>query len=243
MDYYSNIIEYYDELYPQHESQISFILDQAKGMPCPVKVLRVGCATATLEHALARHGLDVTGIDVTREMIEIAQRRKKEPASNIRFLQLSSIEMGRFLKADFYDFICCLDDKITFIRDKILMRKFFYDCKQLLRTNGSLVINTLNYDYFFGKSVIDLPPKKSIRATLFRQLRQDENGTVTAYFDLETGNGKKEHVLNGAEIFPLSQNEIVLFAKEAGFTDLRFFSDFSCSPLTPDSCDLVCIIQ
>ena len=149
MEIIQNIIEYYDELYPVTEAQKKFYREQLRNYPDPAKLLRVGCGTGLFEHLLAREGKDVTGIESFQEMLRSANLRRRNQLMSIRFFQMSYLDMARFLGKGFYNLISILDDRIIFIHDKTLLRKFFFDCKQLLAQDGCLIISLYNS----GKSV------------------------------------------------------------------------------------------
>ena len=146
-----NLAEYYDELYPISQEQQAFYEELLKTYPYPAKLLRIGCGTGYFEHKLARQGYDVTGLEVCSEMLESATRRRRLPVTAIRFFNMSTIEMGRFLGKKFYNIISCLNDRLIFIHDAVLMRKFFYDCKSLLSQNGTLILQLPNFEYFSGE--------------------------------------------------------------------------------------------
>ena len=90
MDFYTVLQEYYDELFPLQTKCIDFLVGiRNKGIikyDGICKVLDTCCFTATIDHALVRQNFDVTGIDDKKEMIVIADRRKKIPFSNSRIV-------------------------------------------------------------------------------------------------------------------------------------------------------------
>ncbi|MDR1747467.1 MAG: class I SAM-dependent methyltransferase [Spirochaetaceae bacterium] len=241
MEYFSNIIEYYDELLPIQEDQGAFFTKRAMMYEQPCKLLRIGCGTATFEHTLAKLGYDVTGIDTSRELLETAFRRKKEPSS-IRFFQMSTLEITHFLKQGFYNVISCLNDNMIFIRDKTLMRKFFHDCKKLLVPGGTLILQLLNYQRYLVEPAVKLPSRKSIRVTLSRRMWRDDDGMYFIQYDLENGTGRIIPVIQDVEIYPIRKDEIAAFAAEAGFGKTEFFADFTGKPFSPDGSNLVCAL-
>ena len=103
-DFYTAILEYYDELFPIDELTVPFILELQKkqktfsdSTTAPMcRYLGIGCSTGNLENRLAGQGFDITGIDRNSAMIETAKRRMKRGFSTIRFFEMSAIDIRRF---------------------------------------------------------------------------------------------------------------------------------------------------
>src|SRR5574344_1004211 len=137
MEFFSELMEYYDELFPLQEKAVDFceklrekILINQKDRIC--KVLDVGCCTAAIDHALVKNNFDVTGIDNNSGMIEVADRRKKIPYTNSRFYEMSMQEMSKFLKKGTFDLILSLSNICFHLANKKLLETFFYDVRQML---------------------------------------------------------------------------------------------------------------
>lgn len=243
MNTVQNVIEYYDELYPVTESQKSFFNSQIDSYTKPVKLLRVGCGTGYLEHLLAREGHDVTGLETSKEMLESANLKRRNQLMSIRFFQMTTLEMTRFLGKGFYNIISCLNDRIIYIHDATLIRKFFFDCKQLLTENGELILHLANYNLYNKDSLVKMPDRESIRAKLFTEIFTKDNGEKLITQEVETGNGKVLPVKEGELVYTITPEEIKSDAEEAGFKEINFYSDFELNPFTPESPELVAIIK
>jgi 2-polyprenyl-3-methyl-5-hydroxy-6-metoxy-1,4-benzoquinol methylase len=243
MELIQNIVEYYDELYPVTDAQKSFYDELMDCYDEPVKILRIGCGTGMLENYLAEKGADVTGLETFREVLDSANRRKRNQLMSIRYFQMSSLEMIRFLGRRFYNVVSCLDDRIEFIHDRILMRKFFFDCRELLTNKGKLVIQLYNYDYFTTEPVAELPESSSIRARLLTKIITKEDGNKYMQQDVETGNGKILPVLKDIPIYPLRKAEIIDFSNEAGFSRCEFYSSFDGNEFTIKSPVMIAVIS
>ena len=161
-----NVAEYYDELYPVTAEQKDFYARIGKNYPPPARFLQIGCGTGSLEHVLVKDGADVTGLEVSKELIEIAALRRRTQLMPIRFFQLSTLDMTRFLGKNFYNVISCLNSRIAFIKDKTLLKKFFFDCKALLSEGGSLVLHLYNFSTVLKGGTTALPCRSSIRVKL-----------------------------------------------------------------------------
>ncbi len=237
-EYYSAILEYYDELFPLTSESLNFFLrrhtelqEASAQKPAPfTRLLGIGCATGTLENKLNSFGLDITGIDKNPDMVATARRRIKRSSSTIRFFEMSTLDMRRFLKADSFNIISCLENMLPYLSDETLQRKFFHDCHSLLRNSGILVIQVLNYDQLIKSRTTVLPSRSSVRVNLTRVYQYRDDGLIDLDTTLELGNGSKIRSNRNVQILPPTRGRIEQCAAEAGFTDITFFSDFAESP-------------
>ena len=243
METIQNIVEYYEELFPATTEQRDFFDDLIKNYPAPAKLLRVGCGTGQYEHQLAKTGVDVTGLETSREFLDSANRRRRTQLMSVRFFQMSALEMTRFLGKGFYNIISCLESRILFVHDYTLMRKFFHDCRTLLSDGGSLVLSLVNFDSIEPAPTIRLKERSSIRAKLFTDILTSDAGDVFMNMTVENSTGKLLPVLERERIYPLVSDEIRDFAREAGFKSMEFFADFKKSPFNEDSPLLVCVLR
>ncbi len=242
MELLQNLSEYYEELYPVTPSQKSFYQSFVDEFKRPVKFLRINCGTGTFEHKLSQDGNDVTAIEECRDLLECANRKRRTQLMFLRYFSMTTLEMGRFLGKGFYDVISILENRIVFIHDSTLLKKFFYDCKQMIADGGRLILKLYNYEKFAGDKVT-LPAKESIRTKLVSKIETSASGKKCLNQEIQTGNGKKLKVTQDAEIYPLTKNEIQEFASQAGFTSFEFYGDFDKSPFTADSDEIVAVIR
>ena len=242
MEVIKNVAEYYDELYPVSDEQKSFYSELSSKYPCPVKFLRVGCGTGNFEHQLAKEGADVTGIEDYQELIHSANLRRRTQLMSIHYFQMSVLDMAHFLGKGFYNVLSCLENRIVFMHDQTLIRKFFFDCRKMLDEDGTLVISLYNYNIFNEKNP-DLPVRESIRTKLFTKISCKNDGTWILNQDVETGNGKLMPVFTDEKIYPLKKEEIESFAKEAGYTKIDFYSDFDKTPFTGSEEKVIAVIK
>lgn len=245
MEINQHIAEYYDELYPVTEEQKVFYEKVLKLYERPVKFLRIGCGTGTFEHTLARDGSDVTGIETSQELLDSATRKRRTQLMAVRYFQMSYLEMSRFLGKGFYDVISVLHDRILFIHDKTLLKKFFYDCRQLLAKNGKLILtfpNFTQYSDFNLSEKIELPSKKSIRAQLQTFVTSRDEKFLMEQ-SLLNGTGEKIEVTKDAPIYLLQVDEVEEFAKEAGFIKIELYQDFTLTEFNDKSPQILAVIS
>jgi len=243
MEFLNNLIEYYDELYPVSKSQKKFFEDLLKQYEMPTRILGIGCASGFFEHSLALKGYDVTGIESSRAMLESANRRRRLPNTAIRFFQMDTIEMSRFLGKKFYNVISCLNSQIIFIHDETLLRKFFFDCKALLTDNGTLVIQLGNFSSFEQNHTFEIPTHKSIRVSLISKITETTDGKFLLNQELDRGDNHFIQVLKDVLVLPITPDMIENFAKEAGFKSINFYEGWTQNPFTGNTNNLVCVLQ
>ncbi len=243
MELLENIAEYYDELYPSSDELKKFYEEETKEYVSPIKYLSIGCGVGTFEHYLAKGNADVTGLETVSSLLESANRKRRTQLMALRFFQMSSLEMCRFLGKNFYNIISIPNDRIIFTHDNTLMAKLFYDCKQLLAQGGKLIIRLPNFEKFNMEPVAKLPVRESIRVKLFSRIKTASDGKKTMQQELETGNGKHLSVTEDAPIMPLTKNQIEQYAKEVGFTKFRFYGDLNHGEFTQKSDELIVVIS
>ena len=242
MESIKNLVEYYDELYPVTLAQQTFYETLIQKYPHPAKLLSIGCGTGVLCHRLARNSVDVTGLETLRELLESANLKYRNQLMSVRYFQMSTLEMTHFLGKKFYNIISCLNSRVIFIRDKTLMRKFFFDCKELLADGGIVVLQLYNFDKFKASPKSILPELASARVRYKRTISKMSDGSFNFDSALEK-NGKSMPVFEDAKIYPLKKVEIEDFSKEAGFKNVQFFSGYDGLAAYDDSDYLLTVIS
>lgn len=237
-----NLVEYYDELYPVSEAQKKFYNTISLDYQKPVRYLRTSCGAGLFEHLLARDGADVTGIEYFPELLRSANLRRRNQLMAIRFFQMSELDMGRFLGKGFYNILSNLSNRIIYIHDKTLLRKFFFDSRQLLSEDGKMVLEFYNYDKFNSPGIF-LPQRESLRTKLTTRLDVSGDGQWVVNQTIETGSGRILPVMENEAVFLPKPAEIELFAREAGFSSVQLYSDFEMSPFTGNEDTVIALIS
>lgn len=100
-------------------------------------VLDLGCGTGNLALRLARRGLQVTGVDLSPEMLDLA-RKKTPPRAPLRWVQTSAVELIDHFEAESFDTVASvlLFSELSEAEQCEALRQ----CHQLLRAGGQLIL-------------------------------------------------------------------------------------------------------
>ncbi len=127
------------------EKEVEFILEHLRP-PAGGHILDVGCGTGRHSVALAQTGLRVTGVDLSRGVLELAQKRAAEASVSVEWLHADA---ATFQRVNAFDAAICLcegamcllatnDDPLE--RDLTILRNVHAS----LRVQGRLLLNVLN---------------------------------------------------------------------------------------------------
>ncbi len=127
-----------------------------------IKCLDIGCGGGLLSERIARLGGSVTGIDVTKNSIEIAKIHALNSGLNINYI---NTDVSSFIKNNSskkFDLVIA-SEVIEHLDNRIL---FFEKVSKLLKNRGILVLTTINktalsllFAKFMAENILKLLPK------------------------------------------------------------------------------------
>ncbi|BES93529.1 Nodulation protein S (NodS) [Nesidiocoris tenuis] len=143
------------------------VIDEEKGKTAKylegLKILDVGCGGGFFSVPLSRLGADVTGIDPTHELVQVARAyvEKNLPEAKIKF-ENSTIEEHAASNGDKYDVLVC-SEVIEHVSAK---ESFVKSCVSTVKPGGSLFYTTISQTFLawflaiiVAENIIRLPPK------------------------------------------------------------------------------------
>ena len=159
MNTFKKYANYYDYLYQDknYHEETDYIDGLIRKYHLDTKsIIDFGCGTGTYDMLLGEKGYDVIGIDVSREMLKIADHRlKRSKLSNILY-EYGDIRIFRSEKK--YDTVLSLFHVLSYqTTDKDLMSAF-KTIKFHLKKNGLFI-----FDFWFGPAVLTCKPEVKVK--------------------------------------------------------------------------------
>jgi hypothetical protein len=98
--------------------------------------------------------------------------------------------------------------------------------------------------YDFSETKIDLPPKKSERATLYSSVIKNSDSVQYKLFQhVVNASGKLIDEVKDELVCPISMETIRSYAKEVGYSSVEFFNDYNRTPYSTDSDKIICVLK
>lgn len=146
---YDVLAEFYDRFnseidYPGWAKDISDFL-KASNIPEKASILDIACGTGKMTLELAKKGYSVTGVDLSEEMLSVAQNAMAELSL---YPTLVCQDMTCLDLAQTYDAAVCCLDSVNYIRGKDALDGFFARAAEHIRVGGYLFFD-VNTEYKF----------------------------------------------------------------------------------------------
>lgn len=103
------------------------------------KVIDIGCGGGILSESMARHGADVTGIDLNQSLIEVAKLHLLESGVQVEYLHTAAETLANERPGE-YDVVTCLE-LLEHVPDPLAIIKA---CAKLAKPGAHLFFSTLN---------------------------------------------------------------------------------------------------
>jgi len=108
-------------------------------VPHPVEtILDLACGTGDLAVLLAQEGYQVTGVDLSEEMLR--QARRKTGAGGVKFAQA---DIRRLALGEGFDLVCCFFDSLNHLTSKSDLLSAFKTARGHLRPHGRFIFDMI----------------------------------------------------------------------------------------------------
>ncbi len=236
MAFYSSISIAYDQLFPLNPAQAEFVNSCFANSVAGKKIVDAGCGIGSLAILLARRSANVYGFDSDSNMIDIA-KEKQPQALNLKFNVGDLVDELSGLERNRYHGVLCFGNTLVHLATIDRIEQFVKQSSRLLKRDGKLLIQIVNYDRVLKKKVDSLPTINTDNYEFIRKYNHRSDGLI----DFETVLSAKftcEQTVNSVLLLPLKREELE-DALTPYFTKVNFYGDFKKSPLSEDSFHIV----
>lgn len=142
---YEGWVQYLHRLFEKHDIQ-------------PRRILDIGCGTGNVTVPLAKMGYEVTGLDLSEEMLALADQKARRDGISIKWIQqdMRSIDSGPVA----FDLVISMTDSLNYINSPEDLEQVFHRVKTSLGGKQGWFIFDLNSLYkikeVFGDNAFNL---------------------------------------------------------------------------------------
>ncbi len=147
---YSQLVKYYDRIYwwKDYNEEVDFLEKLLKKYEVRGRrVLEVACGTGNHSKILAARGYEVTGVDISDDMLRIARRKVK---GHVKFIRGDMRDLDAVVEGE-YDSAICLFSAISYNLTLSDLKQTIRGLYDHLRERGVVIFDT----HFTKKSFVD----------------------------------------------------------------------------------------
>lgn len=191
------------------------------------KVLDLACGKGRHAHYLAEKGLDVVGLDLSKESIQYAADTYKLP--NLEFYVH---DMRLPFRMNYFNYIFNFFTSLGYFNDLRDNEKVFESMHAGLKEDGYILIDFMNTE----KVINNLVPRenKQIDGYTFYLRREIDSSKIIKHIQIEKGGNLWVYK---EEVQALMQHHFHTFLNNTGFTLIKEFGDYRLNNYNPKTSD------
>jgi glycine/sarcosine N-methyltransferase len=202
--------------------------------------LDAGCGTGFHALLLSQLGVQVTGIDLSREMLQRAEQHARKLGLAVEFLQAS---FQTPLEKTF-DAIMCLGNALAHVRTRENLRATLINFARMLAPGKILFLQNLNYDRILAQRERIQSIKASGGTTYVRFYDYGEETIVFNLLTIVATKGSLEQKLQSVPLRPWREAELVTLLQQTGYEEIKSYGGISLEEFHPrTSKDLVLLAR
>ena len=228
---FSALAQYYDKLnYNSDYRKVADYIERVFALydKKPELVLDLACGTGSLTIELARRGYDMTGLDISPEMLTIASVKKKRGKDILWINQ----DMCGFELYGTVDAVVCCFDSINYILDESKIAECFRLVYNYLNPGGLFLFDVnsrYKFEHIYGRNDIIL--EKGGILCAWRNNYSKRSGicefSISLFIKQENSEYKRLDEVQHERYY--SEDMLAGNLELAGFHDLKIFYDFEIS--------------
>ena len=235
MEAYNGFAQVYDQLmddfdYPHWAEYYLALLGEAGVQP--TELCDCACGTGSMSLEFARRGMRVTGVDISREMLELAAQKARQNGVRAQFV---CQDMCRLALPHRADAIVCACDGVNYLTSEKRVRAFFEAAHAALRPGGALAfdisspykLRSVMGDGFFGEGREDV-------AYLWQNRMEGDVLVMDLTFFIREADGRYRRVAETHRQRAHEPETLARMLEESGFAGVRILGDRSFAAPGPE---------
>ena len=237
MNFYQQIAPYYHHIFKINANQVDFV--KSKITDCNSSIIDIGCGIGTLSFELINYYKNVFGIDMDAEMIQSALNKSKKIPKPINFKQISMLNLTDIVPNNSVDGIICFGNTLVHLDSLEEIAHFLKQSKKVLKLNGKLLAQIVNYDRILSKNITQLPFIDNNEIQFERNYKYLKEENRIEFNTCLIVKSTQQKIENSIKLLPVLKQELALLFNNAGFNNLNFYGNFSQDPHSIDSPALI----
>lgn len=239
-DDYDRFVNWEGRLAVELPFLIAELSNQSNDTAHKISVLDAACGTGQHLIALAKHGFDCSGADISEKMVAIAQNNAQAANLKISFKQAGFGQLSRNFDQQAFDNLMCLGNSLPHVLAEDDMINTLTDFRSMLRPGGKLIIQNRNFNSVLQSRSRWMEPQTYHESgktwIFFRFYDFDPDGLITFNIIILSDQGEHEfqQKLISTRLWPLKQVELEILLQSAGFSEIISFGDLQGSVFDPE---------
>lgn len=221
---YDDWLSFVDQDHQKNHSQVE-----------QLKILELACGTGKIAIELAKAGHDVTGFDLSNEMLSLAYERMEK--ENVRFLLLEG-DMREMGNIGSFDTITCFSDSLCYLTEEEDVQQVFEGVYANLKEEGTFLFDVHSLyqvnEVFPGYQYIYQDEEDVFLWESFEGEKENSVEHLLTFFVAQKGGlFNRIHEYHEERTYSLAVYTELL--NKAGFEDIEIKADFNRQPLQSDT--------
>ncbi|MCK5059380.1 MAG: class I SAM-dependent methyltransferase, partial [Candidatus Aminicenantes bacterium] len=173
MSIYEKISEYYERIFPLKKGKVTFLESLLKKEN--QKILDLGCATGELALALSSKGHRVIGIDLDKNMVNMARSKAKSEGTKNRFYVKDMLDVGMDFPENSFDAVLCLGNTLVHLKNLDEIGNLIKGVFSILKRDGIFILQVVNFEGVLTGQINGLPLLENDTFAFERKYQYDKN--------------------------------------------------------------------
>lgn len=240
MGFYEEFSKYYDLIFQAKKPQLDFI---KKRTPKKGKILDVAAGTGNHALALGEEGYDLRAVEYDETMLEELEEKLEKRNIEKRNLEKENLdviarrgdmkEIRSYYPENFFDTLYCIGNSLVHLTTVEEIEQFLEGAYAVLKTEGTLIIQIINYDRILDRDIKELPTiindrNPELKAEFIRKYEKMEASNLLDFHTRLTieQRGEKKVFENHTPLLPIRHQELKDLFEQAGFRNIESYSNF-----------------